>query len=71
VNETGPEWQQWVDAAKVLADDPHAQVRCPRNGDAYLEVIDIPLPGDPTQLERHLRCPACGATNIIRNPRGR
>jgi hypothetical protein len=71
VNQIGPEWQRWVEAGKILAADPRAQVLCPRNGDGYLEVTDIPVPGDPSQVERHLRCPACGASNIIRNPRGR
>jgi hypothetical protein len=64
-----PEWQRWVEAAKILADDPHAQVRCPRNNDGVLQVTDVP--GPDGQLERHLRCPVCGASNIIRNPRGR
>ena len=67
----GPEWPRWVEAAKVLAADPRAQVPCPRHGDGTLEVHDIADPADPTSIERHLRCPVCGATNIIRNPTGR
>jgi hypothetical protein len=67
----GGERQRWVEAGKILAADPRAQVLCPRHGDGYLTVTDVPVAGDPTQLERHLRCPVCGAQNIIRNPRGR
>ncbi|HKT00714.1 MAG TPA: hypothetical protein VJT31_14380 [Rugosimonospora sp.] len=65
------EWQRWVQAAKILAADPRAQVLCPRHGDGYLSVTDVPAKDDPSQVERHLRCPVCGASNIIRNPRGR
>ena len=51
MNQIGPEWQRWVEAGKILAADPRAQVLCPRNGDGYLEVTDIPVPGDPSQVE--------------------
>ncbi|MEP6649253.1 MAG: hypothetical protein ABJA74_04975 [Lapillicoccus sp.] len=66
-----PEWQRWVEAAKILADDPRARVLCPRNEDEYLEVTDVPLEGDTEQVERHLRCPGCGASNSILKPAGR
>jgi hypothetical protein len=62
---------RWVEAAKVLAADPRARVPCPRHGDGILEVHDVADPADPTSIERHLRCPVCGAGNIIRNPAGR
>ncbi len=57
-----PEWRRWVEAAKILAADPTAHVSCPRHGDGILEVIDVPVPGDPDTVERYLRCPVCGAT---------
>jgi hypothetical protein len=63
-----PEWERWVEAAKILAADPTARVICPRNGDSYLQVTDIPM-GDG-KVERRLRCPVCHATNFIRNPAG-
>ena len=69
VNGGDSEWQRWVKAAKVLALDPTAQVLCPHNLDGYLQVTDVPSSQDPSQIERHLRCPVCGATNIILNPR--
>jgi uncharacterized C2H2 Zn-finger protein len=71
MNQVDAEWQRWVEAAKVLARDPTAQVLCPRHGDAYLQVTDVSATEDPSQVERYLRCPVCGATNVIRNPRGR
>lgn len=65
-----PEWKRWVEAAALLAADPEAQVRCPRNQDDFLEVTAVPLPGETGRVERHLRCPTCGAHNAIRNPTG-
>lgn len=64
------EWERWVEAAKILGADPTAKVRCPRHDDDFLEVIDVPLPGRPGRVERHLRCPTCGAYNSILNPTG-
>jgi hypothetical protein len=69
MTEVSPEWKRWVEAAKVLAADPTAQVLCPRNGDEFLVVTDTPM-GDG-MVERELRCPICGARNVIRNPSGR
>ena len=63
------EWKRWVDAASRLSEDPTAKVRCPRNGDEFLTVRDVPNPANPTQVERYLRCPGCGATNVVRAPR--
>ena len=66
-----PESQRWIEAGKVLADDPTAKVLCPENGDGYLEVTDHVAATDPTKRERYMRCPVCGAFNILLNPRGR
>ena len=65
-----PEWRRWVEAGKALAADPRAQVACPRHGDGFLVMDDVRNPQDPTQVERYLRCPACGAYNVLRNPKG-
>lgn len=61
VNET----QRWIEAGKILAVNPDAQVMCPRFLDAYLEVQDVRFPDDPEKLERIMRCPTCGAMNIL------
>jgi hypothetical protein len=67
---TGPEWKRWVEAAKILAADPRAQVLCPRNGDAVLQVQDVADPAQPSNVERWLVCPGCGARNVIRTTSG-
>jgi hypothetical protein len=56
----------WPEAGKILAEDPTAKVRCPRNADDYLMVIDASSAEDAMLIERHLRCPTCGAYNAIR-----
>lgn len=58
-----------MEAAKTLAADPTAQVGCPRNSDAILEVTDTPM--GVGKVERELRCPICGARNVILSPTGR
>jgi hypothetical protein len=57
---------RWVEAAKVLAADPAAVVRCPEKDDGVLIVHDEPFASDPTMMERYLVCGACGARNVIR-----
>jgi len=57
---------RWIEAAKQLAADPAAAVRCPRCDQADLIVHDVPFERDPSQLERVLRCPACGAMSALR-----
>ena len=57
------ETRQWIDAGKILAVDPTATVVCPRCGNADLVVHDVSA--SPTTIERHLRCPVCGAYNAI------
>jgi hypothetical protein len=64
------EWARWVEAAKILAADPKAKVRCPRNQDGFLEVEDGVTSTRPRHIERYLRCPMCGATNVIKDPSG-
>jgi predicted RNA-binding Zn-ribbon protein involved in translation (DUF1610 family) len=58
------ERQRWVDAGIALAKDPRAVVVCPHCGKANLEVTDQSLGNH--QLERHMRCPLCGAYNSLR-----
>jgi len=64
----------WLEAAKVLAADPAARVRCPNCQDDFLTIEDIAVesPGG-RYVERILRCPACGTwESILREvPKGR
>lgn len=57
--------RRWIEAATVLATDPTAVVRCPQCEDEYLEVTDIPYENFPGMFSRHLRCPKCGAYEIL------
>ena len=57
------ETEKWIEAGKILAADPDANVVCPRCGAAHLEVQDAPA--GPAKIERHLICPSCGAYNAI------
>jgi hypothetical protein len=64
------EWQRWTAAATTLAQNPEARVLCPRNLDGFLEVTDVTAARSDARRERYLRCPRCGASNIILNPAG-
>jgi hypothetical protein len=61
-----PTGRKWVEAAKVLAVDPSAVVRCPERDDGVLVVHDEVFPNNPNMMERYLVCQTCGARNIIR-----
>ncbi len=56
----------WVQAAVILAKDPTVKVICPESSDDFLEVLDIASPTDASLIERHMRCPTCGAHNSMR-----
>ncbi|HVE87343.1 MAG TPA: hypothetical protein VND93_31015 [Myxococcales bacterium] len=58
--------RRWIEAGKILAQDPAARVRCPEKGDGMLTVHDEVFANNPKMLERHLVCDACGARNVIR-----
>jgi transposase-like protein len=57
--------KQWLEAAKILAVDPTAQIVCPKCGEANLLVTDIPYRGDASRWERHIQCPACHTTGSV------
>ncbi len=57
--------RRWIEAGKILAEDPDASVMCPENLCAPLDVIDSPHPAGLAELERHMRCPKCGAYNAM------
>jgi DNA-directed RNA polymerase subunit M/transcription elongation factor TFIIS len=60
------ETTQWVEAGKLLAEDPNARVLCPKCDDSTLEVEDVRNPNAPEELERIMRCAKCGAMNALR-----
>jgi hypothetical protein len=63
---TNSSTKRWVAAAKILAVDPSAEVRCPENDDDVLVVVDQPSAEDPERIERILKCKSCGVWNAIR-----
>jgi hypothetical protein len=56
--------KRWIEAGKILAQDPSALVRCPERNDGTLHVHDEITP-DGKMMERYLICETCGAQNII------
>jgi DNA-directed RNA polymerase subunit M/transcription elongation factor TFIIS len=60
------ETKRWIEAGKVLAEDPAARVSCPKCEDSTLEVEDVRNPNAPEELERIMRCGKCGAMNALR-----
>ncbi len=56
--------KKWIAAGKILAVDPTAKVRCPVCGEADLIATDVPVEGGK-KFERIMRCPNCGARNIL------
>jgi hypothetical protein len=56
--------RRWIEAAKLLATEPVAVVRCPEHNDGVLRVHDEALP-DGGGIEHYLICDACGAYNVI------
>ena len=55
---------KWIEAGKVLSENPRAIVRCPERDDGVLLVHDEAAP-DGSAIERYLFCKGCGARNII------
>ncbi len=60
--ETG---KAWIEAGKLLVEDPAVRVQCPEKADSFLTVHDEVSSQDPTRFERHLVCDVCGARNIL------
>lgn len=56
----------WIEAGKMLADNPDASVPCPVCGKKNLRVTDIRSAENPSVIEREMFCPSCGARNYLR-----
>lgn len=57
---------KWIEAGRLLSENPDAKVTCPNCERAILEVHDILFEQDPTVFERYMTCHACGARNVLR-----
>lgn len=58
--------QKWIEAGKIIAQNPNAKVLCPECGKNNLEVQDIRNENNSSELERIMECPVCKARNILR-----
>lgn len=58
--------QKWIEAGKILAEDPQIKVLCPECGQYDLQVIDIRSELDQVIVERKMSCPFCYSKNYIR-----
>ena len=63
--------QLWVEAGCILSENPKAKVVCPECGKMPLNVKDVRFGANGAFIERHLRCPQCGARNSLRLHRPR
>lgn len=56
--------KKWLDAAKILRENPGLQVVCPHCNHEYLEVKDVV--GEKNGMcDRYIRCANCGVYNVI------
>ncbi len=60
------ETQRWVKAGELISNDPQSMVKCPKCRKENLEVEDIRADSEPELLERYMKCPSCGAWNVMR-----
>ncbi len=56
----------WIEAGKVLAENPTALVYCPVCGKDHLHVEDRRSIENSSVIEREMVCPSCGAHNYLR-----
>ena len=61
--------KEWIDAAKLLAEDPTKSVICPECKTHIIEVVDVDSPNNPSDIERYLTCPHCKLRTILRMKR--
>jgi hypothetical protein len=56
----------WIEAGKLLAEDPAALISCPVCANENLRVTDHRSTETPSVVEREMRCLSCGARNYLR-----
>ena len=56
--------KKWIEAAKILIENPKAMVLCPECSQSHLQIIDIPIEAW-NKIDRHMVCRSCGARNTI------
>jgi Zn finger protein HypA/HybF involved in hydrogenase expression len=58
--------QKWIEAGKLIANNPKAKVLCPQCEENDLDVQDVKNEKNPSELERIMSCSNCGAKNVLR-----
>lgn len=58
--------QKWIEAGKLIAENPDIKVLCPECEQNNLEVQDIRNEHKYSELERIMYCPNCKARNVLR-----
>ncbi|MFT3676826.1 MAG: hypothetical protein QM781_13115 [Chitinophagaceae bacterium] len=56
--------KRWIEAAKILAENPNKKVKCPECEKGFLTIKDEivqPL----NKMDRYLICDICGKWNVI------
>lgn len=61
--------KEWIDAAKLLAENPTIPVICPECRTRIIEVVEVDSPTNPLDIERYLTCPHCKVKTILRMKR--
>ncbi len=56
--------QKWLDAAKILREDPDKRIICPNCNVGYLQVKDV-IVKEEKKCDRYLICDNCKAYNVI------
>ncbi len=58
--------KKWIEAGRILAENPEEKVKCPECGQNDLIVNELISKLEPGKKERMVYCPTCGAKNYIR-----
>jgi hypothetical protein len=58
--------QKWIEAGKIIADNPNASIKCPECEQDDLVIQDIQNDYETFEIERIIYCKNCGARNILR-----
>ncbi|WP_336774764.1 hypothetical protein [Paenibacillus sp. MMO-58] len=61
--------KEWIDAAKLLANNPNLSTKCPDCGNYILEVVDVDSPLNAVDFERYVTCPQCKAQAVLKMKR--
>jgi transcription elongation factor Elf1 len=57
--------KRWIDAGRILAENPKELVRCPACLSDNLIIADVEIETNQNRIERHMGCKTCGAKNAL------